>query len=88
MQNEKEIYFFLPDCTHCFGSSAIQRFSLNNVNCCNLPGGAITINLPEDMNNLLYSLKGTDKFVECENYRVMCDTLENHDTCTENKICK
>lgn len=40
-----------------------------------------------EMNGLLGSFEGIDKFVECENYRVMCDTLENHDICTENKIC-
>ena len=41
-----------------------------------------------EMNGLLGSLKGTDKFVECENYRVMCDTLANNDTCYQNKTCE
>ena len=40
-----------------------------------------------EMNGLLYSLKGTDKFVECENYRVMCDTLANNDSCYQSKTC-
>ena len=39
------------------------------------------------MNDLLGSLKGTDMFVECENFRHYCDTLANNNGCNATDTC-
>ncbi|MEO7210010.1 MAG: hypothetical protein ABIY35_03605 [Chitinophagaceae bacterium] len=39
------------------------------------------------MNNLLGSLKGTNMFVECENFRHNCDTLANNNGCNATDTC-
>lgn len=40
-----------------------------------------------EMNGLLAKRKGTDKFVECENFRVQCDTLAHNNSCTMSQNC-